>query len=86
MLILQAKLLIYTYMNTAILGIVALVVLALVGWAIAEAKYKAISYERNAEEEAAEAHAAQLLHENGYTELSIKDVIKTISTKGFSAV
>ncbi len=73
-------------MNTAILGIVALVVLALVGWAIAEAKYKTISYERNAEEEAAEAHAAQLLHENGYTELGIKDVIKTISTKGFSAV
>ena len=51
-------------MNTAILGIVALVVLALVGWAIAEAKYKTISY----------------------TELGIKDVIKTISTKGFSAV
>ena len=73
-------------MITAILGIVALIAIALVGWAIAEAKYKAISYERNAEEEASEAQAAQLLHQNGYTELSIKDVIKTISTKGFSAV
>ena len=41
---------------------------------------------RNDEEKAAEEHAAELLHKNGYSELGIKDVIKTISTKGFSAV
>ncbi len=73
-------------MNTAIIGMLALVVVALVGWALAEAKYKALTYERNDEEKAAEEHAAELLHKNGYSELGIKDVIKTISTKGFSAV
>lgn len=73
-------------MTTAVIGIVALIAIALVGWAIAEAKYKCIRYERNEEEAAVEKKAAEALKQNGYTELGINDVIKTISTKGFSAV
>lgn len=73
-------------MTTAIIGIVALVAIALVGWAIAEAKYKTITYTRNEEETAVENRAAETLKQNGYEELGIKDVIRTISTKGFKAV
>ena len=73
-------------MTTAVIGIVALIAIALVGWAIAEAKYKYFQYERNEEEAAVEKKTAEALKQNGYTELGINDVIKTISTKGFSAV
>ena len=73
-------------MTTAIIGIVALVAIALVGWAIAEAKYKTITYTRNEEETAVENRAAETLKQNDYEELGIKDVIRTISTKGFKAV
>lgn len=73
-------------MTTAVIGIVALIAIALVGWAIAEAKYKYFQYERNEEEAAVEKKVAEALKQNGYTELGINDVIKTISTKGFSAV
>ena len=56
---------------------------ALVGWAIAELKGKACEYEQNEEEQAVNQQLAEQLHKNGFTELSIKDVIKSISTKGF---
>ena len=56
---------------------------ALVGWAIAELKGKACEYEQNEEEQAVNQQLAEQLHKNGFTELSIKDVIKSISIKGF---
>ena len=56
---------------------------ALVGWAIAELKGKACEYEQNEEEQAVNQQLAEQLHKNGFTELSIKDVIKSISTNGF---
>lgn len=56
---------------------------ALAGWAIAELKGKACNYELNEEEQAVNQQLAEQLHKNGFTELSIKDVIKSISTKGF---
>ncbi len=59
---------------------------ALVGWAIAEMKGKACEYVQNEEEKAVDARIAQQLHEDGFHELTIKDVMKSISTKGFDAV
>lgn len=59
---------------------------ALIGWAIAEIKAKSCEYEENGEELAEDVRQAQMLHENGYNELDIKDVISNISTKGFKAV
>jgi len=56
---------------------------ALVGWAIAELKGRSCEYEQNEEEQAVNQQLADQLHKNGFTELSIKDVIKSISTKGF---
>ncbi|MBO4821756.1 MAG: hypothetical protein J5548_09865 [Prevotella sp.] len=59
---------------------------ALVGWALAELKGKTCNYEKNDDEEAVDQQLAEQLHKNGFVELSIKDVIKSISTKGFKAV
>ena len=59
---------------------------ALIGWALAEVKAKACTYEKNEEELAEDKRQAELLHNNGYSELGIKDVIRNISTKGFKAV
>ncbi|MBR6182746.1 MAG: hypothetical protein IKQ77_16255 [Prevotella sp.] len=56
---------------------------ALMGWALAELKGNSCNYEKNDEEEAVDQQLAEQLHKNGFTELTIKDVIKSISTKGF---
>lgn len=71
---------------TALLVLAALVVIALVGWAIAEAKAKTCTYHNNEEEEAALERTQEAQKKSEYAEMSIRDVIKTISTKGFKAV
>ena len=60
--------------------------IALVGWAIAEMKDKGLSYVNNDEEQAVLDKNCQQLAQNGYEELGIKDVIRTIATTGYSAV
>jgi hypothetical protein len=74
-------------MNTfsIIIGFAVFVAAALVGWGIAELKGKAFNYKNNAEEDEVEKAAAEQLHKNGYSEMNIGDIKKTISTKGFSA-
>lgn len=57
---------------------------ALLGWGIAELKGKTCDYVKNDDEEAVDNQLAEQLHEKGFVELSIKDVIKSISTKGFT--
>ena len=65
----------------ALIGLAAFVAAALVGWAVAELKMKACNYHPNEEEvESEKRSAAQITRE-----LSIKDVISSISTKGFKA-
>ena len=71
---------------TTVIGIVALVVLALVGWAIAVMKDKAFQYVNDPEEQAVLDKNRQQLEQNGYDELNIKDVIRTSATTGYSAV
>lgn len=66
-----------------IIGFVAFIAVAIIGWVIAEMKGKSCVYQMNEEEEAAEKKAAEVLHENGFTEMDIHDVVKNISTKGF---
>ena len=67
----------------AIIGFVGFFAIAIIGWAIAEMKAKACTYQKNEEEIEAERKAAELLHTNGFSEMSIRDVVKNISTKGF---
>ena len=71
---------------TTIIGIVVLVAVALIGWAIAEMKDNVFQYSNNEEEQAVLDKNQQQLEQNGYEELNIKDVIRTIATTGYSAV
>ena len=59
--------------------------LALLGWAIAEGKDKVFSYHNNDEEQESLNRTHEMQKQNDYAELDINDVIRTISTKGFSA-
>ncbi len=70
---------------TVLIGLLAFVVLALVGWAIAEGKDKVFSYHNNDEELEALQRTRDAQKQADYGEMNIKDVIRTISTKGFSA-
>ena len=70
----------------ALIGFMAFIAIALVGWLIAEAKYNTITFTHSAEE----AEETEILdkerREHGFREMSIKDIIRTNSTKGFDAV
>ena len=70
-------------MFETMIGLVAFVAIALVGWAIAEAEAKTCEYEQNEEEKEVDKRLACQLHENGFHELNIDNVIQSISTKGF---
>ena len=71
---------------TTIIAIAAFIIVALVGWFIAEAKGKFVNYENNEQEKAVIDQNRRSLVQNGFSELSIKDVIRTIATTGYSAV
>jgi chorismate mutase len=71
---------------TTISAIAAFIAVALVGWFLAEAKGKFVTYKNNAQEDAVLEQNRRDLEKNGYDEKNIKDVIKTIATTGYSAV
>ena len=73
-------------MFNTIIALVAFAAVSLIGWGVAELKSRACGYVQNEEEKAVDDRLAQQLHENGFHELSIKDVIKSISTKGFTTI
>lgn len=74
-------------MNTfaIIIGFAVFVAAALVGWGIAELKSRSCNYKNNEQEDEVEKNLAEQLHKNGFSEMNISDIKKTISTKGFSA-
>ena len=69
-----------------LIGIGIFVCVALVGWALAELKGRYDTYQNSPEEDEADQRLADQLARDGYEEKNIKDIIKTISTTGFSAV
>ena len=71
---------------TTIIAIAAFIAVALVGWFIAEAKGKFVNYKNNDQEDAVLKQNRCQLEQNGYDELNIKDVMRTIATTGYSAV
>ena len=71
---------------TTLIAIAAFVAVALVGWCLAECKAKFVAYNNNEQELAVLKQNRQQLEQNGYTELNINDVIRTIATTGYSAV
>lgn len=71
---------------TALEGFISFVVIALVGWAIAEVKYRTISFHHSSQEDAVNEKAAATLKKDGYKENSIRDILKTITFKGYKAI
>ena len=71
---------------TTIIAIAAFIAVAIVGWFIAETKGKFVTYKNNDQEDAVLKQSRCQLKQNGYEELNIKDVMRTIATTGYSAV
>lgn len=70
-------------MNALFIGFVALLAVALVGWAVAELKGRTSNYHNN-EEEAEEL--AAFVNADGFQEKTIFDSQKKNSIKGYNAV
>ena len=72
-------------MNTLI-GLIALVVVALVGWAIAEFKYKAFTFTRSEKDIEEEKELEEMKRADGFKEMNIRDIMRKNSTNGYNAV
>ena len=75
----------HTEMN-ALIGLIVLFAVAIIGWAIAEMKYKTFTFTRSEkdveEEELLEnEHRAQ-----EFKEMNIRDIMRNNSTNGYNAV
>ena len=70
----------------ALIGLIALVVVALVGWAIAEFKYKAFTITRSEKDIEEEKELEELKRADGFKEMNIRDIMRKNSTNGYNAV
>ena len=70
----------------ALIGLIALVVVALVGWAIAEFKYKAFTFTRSEKDIEVEKELEELKRADGFKEMNIRDIMRKNSTNGYNAV
>ena len=70
----------------ALIGLIALVVVALVGWAIAEFKYKAFTFTRSEKDIEEEIELEELKRADGFKEMNIRDIMRKNSTNGYNAV
>ena len=70
----------------ALVGFIALIVVAIIGWAIAEFKYKTFTFTRSEKdiEEEEELEAAKCAE--GFKEMNIRDIMRKNSTNGYNAV
>lgn len=70
----------------ALIGLIALVVVALVGWTIAEFKYKAFTFTRSEKDIEEEKELEELKRADGFKEMNIRDIMRKNSTNGYNAV
>lgn len=70
----------------ALIGLIALVVVALVGWAIAEFKYEAFTFTRSEKDIEEEKELEELKRADGFKEMNIRDIMRKNSTNGYNAV
>ena len=73
-------------MTTPMIGLIALLIISLVGWAIAELKSKSITFTHSEEEEEGEEEMREAYEANGNKELNLKDLLARNSTKGYKAI
>jgi len=73
-------------MTEALIGLIAFIAIALIGWAIAVGKNNVLTYEATDEElQAEEAHKEKLNASEG-KELGIRDILRDSTFKGFKAI
>ena len=70
----------------ALIGLIAFVVVALVGWAIAEFKYKAFTFTRSEKDIEEEKELEEMKRADGFKEMNIRDIMRKNSTNGYNAV
>ena len=70
----------------ALIGLIALVVVALVGWAIAEFKYKAFTFTRSEKDIEEEKELEEMKRADGFKEMNIREIMRKNSTNGYNAV
>ena len=70
----------------ALIGLIALVVVALIGWAIAEFKYKAFTFTRSEKDIEEEKELEELKRADGFKEMNIRNIMRKNSTNGYNAV
>ncbi len=73
-------------MTTPIFGLIALLLLALVGWGIAELKSKVITFTHSEAEAEGEEEMLEAFEAHGGKEMSLKDILANNSTKGFQSI
>ena len=70
----------------ALFGFVALIVVAIIGWAIAEFKYKTFTFTRSEKDIEEEEELEEQRRADGFNEMNIRDIMRKNSTNGYNAV
>lgn len=70
----------------ALFGFVALIVVAIIGWAIAEFKYKTFTFTRSEKDIQEEEELEEQRRADGFKEMNIRDIMRKNSTNGYNAV
>ena len=70
----------------ALFGFVALIVVAIIGWAIAEFKYKTFTFTRSEKDIEEEEELEEQRRADGFKEKNIRDIMRKNSTNGYNAV
>ena len=70
----------------ALIGFVALIAVGLVGWAIAEFKYKAFTFTRSEKDIEEEKELEVQKRAEGFKEMNFRDIMRKNSTNGYNAV
>ncbi len=73
-------------MITPMIGLVALLVIALITWAIAELKNRSITFTHSEAEAEGEEEMREAYEANGNKELNLKDLLARNSTKGYKSI
>ena len=70
----------------ALFGFVALIVVAIIGWAIAEFKYKTFTFTRSEKDIEEEEELEEQRRADGFKEMNVRDIMRKNSTNGYNAV
>ena len=73
-------------MTTPMIGLVTLLAIALIAWAIAEVKKRSITFTHSEAEAEGEEEMREAYEANGNKELNLKDLLARNSTKGYKSI